>query len=443
MTTRIPRARQVAAAVIGNAFEWYDFIVFGSVSVIVSRFFFPTSSEYTALLLTLATFGVGYFMRPVGAVVLGVYADRAGRKACLQLVIFLMTAAVALIAFAPTYSSIGIGAPILIVLARLLQGFATGGEFSSATCFLIESAPARRAGLVGSLQMVGQTLGVLLGALVGVIVTQVLAPEDLATWGWRVPFLIGLLIGPIGLYIRRHLEETDEFRSARGSRSSFGAMRTLSLGHRQAVAAAFLVTACGTTAAYVVLLYMPIYAKTQLALPLADGFAAQMVALAWMIPLTPLFGMLSDRIGRRPVLLGATLAYLLLAYPLFSWMQAEPSFVRLLAFQVAMCTAVAGLFGPSATVIAEQFPAGVRSTGTAIAYNFAVMLFGGFAPFIVTWLIRETGSPRAPAYYIMFGACVGIVGTLLLKEAPYTVPASYSPSSSSRSSASNSNTWSS
>lgn len=423
MSTRVPRRSQIIAAVIGNAFEWYDFIVFGSLSVVISGLFFPASSEYTALLLTLATFGVGYIMRPVGALVLGVYADRAGRKACLQLVISLMTVAVALIAFAPTYASIGIGAPVLIVLGRLLQGFATGGEFSSATCFLVESAPAHRAGFVGSLQMVGQASGVLLGAVMGMIVTHVLAPEQVAEWGWRIPFLVGLLIGPVGLYMRRHLEETDEFRALRGSRGAFVAMRTLDREHRRAVSASFLAAACGTTAAYVVLFYMPIYARTQLAIPLVDGFAAQVIALAWTILLIPVFGALSDRIGRRQVLIWATLGYFLLAYPLFAWVRAEPSFARLLGLQLAMCTAVAGLFGPGSTVIAEQFPAALRSTGTAIAYNFAVMLFGGFAPLIVTWLIRETGSPIAPAFYTMFGACVGIVGALMLRERVHPVAA--------------------
>ena len=415
----IPRARQVVAAVIGTAFEGYDFIVFGFFSVVISRLFFPASNESAALLLTFATFGVGFVTRPVGAIVLGAYADRAGRKAGLQLVILLMTVAVALIAFAPTYASIGLGAPILIVLARLLQGFAMGGQFSSVTSFLVESAPEHRRGFFGSLQMVGQTLGVLLGALVGLIVTRALAPERVDSWGWRLPFLIGLLLGPVGLYIRRHLEETDEFRAAR--RSSPLALGSLLREHVLAVAASFLVAACGTTGAYVVLLYMPTYAKTQLALPLMDGFAAQIIALVWMIVLIPLFGILSDRIGRRPVLMGATLGYFLLAYPLFAWVRAEPSFVRLLGLQLAMCSVVAGLFGPSSTVLAEQFPAGVRSTCTAIAYNLAVMLFGGFAPFTVTWLIRETGSPSAPAFYIMFGASAGIAGTFLIREGQHPV----------------------
>jgi len=427
MNRRDFRASQVVAAVIGNALEWYDFVVFGFISVVISRLFFPASSEYSALLLTFATFGVGFFMRPVGAVVLGLYADRAGRKAALQLVILLMTIAVAIIAFAPTYQSIGVGAPILILLARLLQGFATGGEFSSATSFLVEVSPAGRRGLFGSLQMVGQGLAAMLGALAGAAVTKALTPDQVDSWGWRVPFLLGLVIGPVGLYIRRHLDETQEFLAHRDDSRSVGIGRVFR-EHTRAVAASFLLVVCGTTAFYVVLLYMPTYAKTQLALPLADAFGAQIIALAWMVLLIPLFGMLSDRIGRRPVLLVATLGYFFLPYPLFSWVVAEPSFERLLGLQLAMCGVVAVFFGAVATTLAEQFPTGVRSTGTAIAYNFAVMLFGGFAPFIVTWLMQETGSPCAPAYYIMFGASVGIAATFLIRDGRQRPVSTESPS---------------
>src|SRR5215510_4890369 len=207
---------QITAAVIGNALEWYDFIVFGFFTVIIARLFFPAESQYASLLLTTATFGVGFFMRPVGGILLGIYADRRGRKASLLLIIGLMTLAIAVIGFAPTYAAIGIAAPLLIVIARLLQGFSAGGEFASSTAFLIESAPAQRRGFYGSWQMVGQGLAVLTGALLGAFITRVLTPEALDSWGWRVPFLFGLVIGPLGLYIRRRLDETAAFLATRG-----------------------------------------------------------------------------------------------------------------------------------------------------------------------------------------------------------------------------------
>ena len=214
MQQSTPRTRQIVAAVIGNALEWYDFVVYGFMTVIISRLFFPTESEYASLLLAMATFGVGFFMRPVGGILIGLYADRKGRKAALQLIIGLMTIAVAMIAFAPPYAVIGAAAPVLIVAARLLQGFATGGEFASATAFLVESAPAERRGFFGSLQMVGQSVAALAGASSGMFITQSLTPEQIDQWGWRIPFMIGLLIGPVGLYIRRHLEETEVFKAA-------------------------------------------------------------------------------------------------------------------------------------------------------------------------------------------------------------------------------------
>src|SRR6202521_2949033 len=210
-----PKNRQIAAAAIGNALEWYDFIISGFLTVVISRLFFPADSEYASLLLTTATFGVGFFMRPVGGVLLGIYADRRGRKAALQLIIGLMTAAIAMIAFAPTYAAIGLAAPLIIVLARLLQGFATGGEFGSATAFLIESAPANRRGFYGSGLMVGAGLAMLTGALISSFVTRNLAPDALDSWGWRVPFLFGLIIGPGGLYIRRNLHENEAFTHTR------------------------------------------------------------------------------------------------------------------------------------------------------------------------------------------------------------------------------------
>ena len=416
MQTPNVATRQIVAAVIGNALEWYDFVVYGFLTVIISRLFFPADNEYASLLMTMVTFGVGFFMRPVGGVLIGMYADRHGRKAALQLIILLMTISIAMIAFAPTYAAIGVAAPLIILLARLLQGMATGGEFASATSFLVECAPAGRRGFFGSLQMVGQSLAALAGAAMGMLITQGLTPEQIDSWGWRLPFVFGLLIGPVGLYIRKHLNETQAFTSAKQQQVERVSLLRMCREHTRAVLACFGLVVAGTIMYYVVLIYMPTYAKTQLKIPLGDAFMAQVAGLLCLTAAIPFFGALSDRIGRKPVLMFALFCYFVLPYPLLAWLQAEPTLTRLTLMQIVLCTAVAISFGPVSTALAEQFPVHMRSTGLALAYNFAVMLFGGFAQLIVTWLIRETGTPLAPAFYVMFGAVAGSVGVLFMTD---------------------------
>jgi MHS family proline/betaine transporter-like MFS transporter len=411
-----PKPLQITAAVIGNALEWYDFIVFGFFTVVISRLFFPSDSQYASLLLTTGTFGVGFFMRPVGGILLGIYADRRGRKAALLMVIILMTVAIAMIAFAPTYAAIGIGAPLIMVLARLLQGFSAGGEFASATAFLTEIAPAGRRGLYGSWQMVGQGLAVLLGAILGTLLTRSLTPEALDSWGWRIPFLFGLIIGPVGLYIRRNLDETSAFLQSNRSSAGQQDSRSVLMSHVKEMLACLGMVVSGTISFYVILIYIPTFARTQLHLPLDQAFLAQSIGLACEVVLIPICGLLSDFVGRKPVMITALVLDLLVTYPLFSWVSASPSFGALLTMQIILCGLFGVFNGPISTALAEQFPTRVRSTALAIAYNIAVMLFGGFAQFFVTWLIQTTGTPIAPAYYLIFGAAVGLLAALFLKE---------------------------
>lgn len=425
-----PKPFQIAAVVIGNALEWYDFIVFGFLTVVISRLFFPADSQYASMLLTTATFGIGFFMRPIGGILLGLYADRYGRKAALLLIIVLMTVAIAMIGLAPTYAAIGVAAPLIIMLARLLQGFATGGEFASATSFLIESAPPGRRGFYGSWQMVGQGLALFSGALLGAVLTSALSPDSLDGWGWRIPFLFGLIIGPVGLYIRRHLEETEVFQKEREVATAGQGLGAILVAHFKGVLACAGVITAGTISTYVILLYMPTFARIQLQLPLDQAFIAQSIGLACMTALLPVSGALSDRIGRKPIMIGSLLLIFGLVYPLFQWVVASPSFTNLAIMQIVLCCLIGVFQGPISTAVAEQFPVLARATGMGIGYNLAVMTFGGFAQFFVTWLIEVTGSPAAPAFYVMFGALVGLVGAFVLvdRDARLLTPAAVTPS---------------
>jgi len=409
------RTRQVAAAVIGNALEWYDFVIYGFVAKLFADAFFPSDDPNTALLTALATFGVGFFTRPIGGILLGIYADRKGRKAALQLIIILMTVAIALITFAPPYAAIGVAAPIIIVIARLLQGFAAGGEFASATAFLVESAPGNRRGLYGSWQMIGQCLAVLLGNAMGALVTGLLEPEAVASWGWRIPFAVGLLIAPVGFWIRRYMEETEEFVQASHKHAPVP-LRHVLRHHRRALLVTLGFTIIGSTTFYGSLVSMPNLASGTLGLPIKQVFIVQMISVAVMIGIIPLAALASDVYGRKRILLMGTLGTGLAVYPLYAWMAAVPSIGTLLAAQLLLCSLIGISYGPISTAIAEQFETRMRSSGISVAYNLAVMLFGGFAPFIVTWLVRETGNPASPAWYVMLGSMIGLTAILFMRE---------------------------
>ncbi len=406
--SRSLNTRAVVAAVIGNALEWYDFTVFGFLTVVIAQLFFPAGNDYSSMLLTTATFGVAFVMRPIGGIVLGLYADRAGRKAALSLVIALMTLGILLLAIAPPYSAIGIGAPVMIVLGRLLQGFSAGGEFGSSTALLIEAAPFSKRGFYGSWQMASQAAALLLGAVVGALITHGLSPEALKSWGWRVPFILGLIIGPIGFYMRRHLSDSEAFLLAQKTarRATLGEVFT---SHSRDVLCGLGAVIALTVTIYVLISYLPTFAVKELKLPYAQSFYAVIVGNLLLTVLSPIAGAWSDRRGRKGLSLWSLTLTLVIIYPLFAWLAAEPSVSKLILVQALLSITLSGYYGPFGALIAELFPANVRSIGLSLAYNVAVMLFGGFGPFFVTWLINATGSSLAPIYYVMGGLALSIV----------------------------------
>jgi MFS transporter, MHS family, proline/betaine transporter len=403
------RRRIVFAATIGNTLEWYDFLIYGLLAVTIAKLFFPTGSELSSLLLSMATLGVGLAMRPVGAIVLGIYADRVGRRAALSWAIVIMALGTGLIAVAPTYETIGIYAQLLIVLARLLQGFSCGGEMGGAIAFLAENAPERQRGLYASWQAASQSAGFLLAAIVTMVMTLSMTPAQIESGGWRWPFVLGLLIAPVGFYIRSKLDEPDLFLKARDEARPAAVADTLQREGQPALIALGL-SVLYLVSAYVLLVYMPTFALRQLQLPFSAALQATAVASCLIVVCAPIAGAISDRIGRKPMLELATLGYLLLTYPAFAMITAWPSLALLTVVQSGFAVLMSIYCGPLVSVLAELFPTRLRSTAVAVAYNL-VAVAGGFAPVIVTWLIAATGDPRAPAFYVV-GAAV-ISGTTL------------------------------
>ena len=424
MSTTTVTRRNILAAVIGNALEWYYFLVFAFMTPIVAKLFFPADpnnpeSAVNQILLTLAIFGVGFLMRPVGGIVLGMYGDRKGRKAAMVLVTGIMAVAIFFITFAPTYAQVGIAAPLVILIARLLQGFAAGGEFGTSTALLIEMAPPGKRGFYGSWQMTGQMTALLIGAAIGTLITDIFTTEQLMSWAWRIPFAFGLLIIPVAIYIRRYVEEPEVFKELQARKAS-GEVAQTTLGQmlvrykrETLVGMGLVVTA--TVSIYITFTYLVTFSTVTLKLPLRDTFLVQMAGAALMVVLMPFMGAWSDRVGRR-LMIGSLIGYLIVLWPLYAWLTDGPTIGKLLTVQVVVCLFVSVFFGLFGTVMAELFPAKVRSLGMSMAYNVAVMIFGGFAKFIVTWLIKVTGSPMSPAYYVMFGVTLGLIAAFYIKD---------------------------
>lgn len=406
--------RAVAAASIGNALEWFDFVIYGFFAATIAKLFFPAGNETISLLVALATFGVTFFMRPLGAVVLGSFADRYGRKSALVVTMSTMMVGTAIIAVAPTHASIGILATFLIVLGRLIQGFSAGGEFGSATAFLAEQNPQHR-GFFASWQFASQAVTTILATGFGVLITTLLSQEQIEAWGWRVPFFAGLLIGPVGYYIRRHLDETSEFKALHASEAP---LRETLIDSKATLAIALGSVVLCTVAMYTVL-FMPIYATRQLGLAASGSFMATLMTGAIQLALIPIFGSLSDRIGRTPISLVSAAALTVTAYPMFVWLAASPTLPTLLAVQAIMGVLMAGYMGALPAFMSELFPTRLRTTGLSISYSFGVALFGGFAPFINTWLIQMTGSNVAPSYYLTLAGVVSLAALLAARRAGF------------------------
>lgn len=416
--------REIAAASVGNALEFYDLLIYGYFAITIARLFFPTGDELTSLLLSVGTFGLSFVMRPLGAVVLGAYADRVGRKKALTASILLMMVGTGMIAFTPTYAAIGLWSPAIVILARLTQGFSTGGEFGAATAFMVEHAPASRRGFYASWQASTQGLATIMAAGLSALITGLLLPAEVDAWGWRIAFVFGLLIGPVGFYIRRHVSETPEFTAAaRNAKVAASPLRELLTGNRSGLLLGGAIVAGITGFNYVQKVYMPTFAVKQLHLAASSALGCAVVTGLMLMVFSPLFGSLSDRFGRGRCMLIALGLVALSTWPLFAVLVALPTVGTLLAVQAIVGVLLAAILAPMPALLAELFPLATRGSGLAISYNVSVTIFGGFAPLIVTWLIGATGNKVSPSFYVLATAVVSLAALWALRAADGASPA--------------------
>jgi MHS family proline/betaine transporter-like MFS transporter len=404
----------VGAAVVGNVLEWFDFATYAFLASAISKVMFPAGDEFVALLGTFGAFGLGFAARPLGAIIFGWLGDKKGRKWTLTFVMPLMAAATLLMALIPSYATIGILAPVLLVVTRMFQGISVGGELGNAVAFLVEWAPQNKRGFYGSLQQCSTLGGTLLGSGAAALMTTLLSTQQLLAWGWRLPFIVGaLVIGPVGWMIRRRSRETPVFEAAEQRQP-----------HLSRAPALLGLQACGlvivwTVSLYTLLTYLPSFTTKYAGVNASTALWLNTVGLLAMTASIPFWGALSDRVGRKPLYLLASLVFLGLPYPMFRLMIETQSAWVVGAFQVLTGIVIGVFSGVGPAILSELFPTKIRTTWMSIGYGVANALFGGFAPLISLTLIQATGSPLSPAWFVTIAALLTTITVLTVRESAH------------------------
>jgi MFS transporter, MHS family, citrate/tricarballylate:H+ symporter len=422
MLTRAERREKIWDVVrvsSGNFLEMYDFFVYGYFAIAIGKTFFPSENEFVSTVASLATFASSFFMRPIGALVLGSYIDRKGRRVGLIITLGMMAVGTAIIAFTPGYGTIGLLAPILILIGKLIQGFSAGVELGGVSVYLAEIATPGNKGFYCAWQSGSQQVAVIFVSLLGVGLNSIIPADQMTAWGWRIPFLIGCLIIPLIMVLRRSLKETEEFANQKRHPTGPEVLRIIG-ANWQVVLRGILMSSLTTTTFYLITAYTPTFGKQVLGFADRDNLIVTLCVgfsnLFWL----PVGGTISDRIGRRPMLLALTAATIVTAYPAMSWLISAPSFSRLLVVQLWFSFIFGMYNGAMIPFLTEIMPPLVRTSGFALAFSCATALFGGMTPLISTWLIQQTGNRAIPGAWLTIPAILALIASILSR--PYTEP---------------------
>jgi MFS transporter, MHS family, citrate/tricarballylate:H+ symporter len=423
-TTQVPviksRIGAILRATSGNFLEQFDFFLFGFYASAIAKAFFPAQDETAALLNTFGVFWLGALMRPVGAIFLGAYIDRIGRRQGLIVTLAIMAIGTVVIAFCPSYATIGVAAPVIVLIGRLLQGFSAGVELGGVSVYLSEIATPGNRGFYTSFQSSSQQVAIFVAAILGFLLSEAMPADTVAAWGWRIPFFIGCLIIPLIFFLRRTLEETPEFLAMKKHPTGAEVFAS-AMANWRIVILGMMIAILTTTTFYFVTVYTPTFGKNVLKLSSADALLVTVLVAVGNFIWNPVGGALSDRIGRKPVLLAIATLSLLTAYPALHWLVADPSFGKMLAVEMMFSFYFGVYSGTMLGALVEIVPAHVRTTCFSLAFALAAALFGTFTPFAATWLIDKTGDKASPGFWLMFAAVLGIIATLTVYRGGQTI----------------------
>lgn len=403
----------IAAGLFGNALEWYDFILYANFAPIIATLFFPTKNAMTSLVITFVVFASGFWVRPFGAILFGYIGDHLGRRAALITSISIITIPTFLIGITPSYNKIGLLAPALLTLLRLLQGIAVSGELNAATTFLVEHAPSHRRGLAGCLVMGTAFLGILLGAVTSSLITATLDYDALHTWGWRVPFLFGGCLGIIGFLFRMRTKESPKFLEKKLEKRA--PLKEVFSRYRIELLLTIILTCIMAAGNYLFIAYIVTFLVKFEGFSMSDANLVNLISMFIMVLLFPVMGILSDKIGRKPVFKAGVLGFIFLSFPIF-WLLSQKSFMYALIGDILFCIVLVPISALIPTMLAEIFPTAVRNTGTTLGYNISLAIFGGTAPLLALGLVLSTGSNLAPAVYLIFCAVLSFIALHFTEE---------------------------